>query len=153
MGSTIVASRIIYALSASDKKTPVSMEIKSPKEMVMGSDARIYAYAKTKYGTPLVDFGYSGKYVLRSKKPGVRFCNISKRDIKTCGYDEFVTEILFTYDDTYRGALDVLVRTGNYEPLDLEVVVNGGKYAVMGKLKTTIKVTKPKDIDTKTAIS
>ena len=81
----------------------------------------------------------------------MRFCNISKKDVKTCGYDEFVTEVPFTVKNTYRGVLDVLIRTGNYSGIDLEVVVNNAKYSAIGKSKKSITIKLPKDVDTKTA--
>ena len=68
-----------------------------------------------------------------------------------CGYDEFVSEVPFMVKNTYRGVLDVLVRTGKYDSVELEVVVDNKKYPVIGKTKRAITVKLPKDVNAKTA--
>ena len=69
MGSSVVTSRTIFSLSATDQKSPTSMEIRTPTSMTMGADGRIYIVPRTKYGTPILDTNYGGSYILRSKKP------------------------------------------------------------------------------------
>ncbi|MDQ1344243.1 MAG: Peptidase protein [Patescibacteria group bacterium] len=102
MGQTVIARRTVVVLSATDAKTTATAEIRAPGTLFLGEDKNLLVVMKTKYGTPLLDSKFDGRYKLSLLKGKAKFCNVSFGSKTACRSENLVEELEFSYADTYR---------------------------------------------------
>ena len=74
-------------------------------------------------GSPRVDIPYDGGYVLHAVSGKIKFCNMSAnlRPNSVCDPSQFVSELTFYDNNTYRGVLVFSMVTLDFAPVRLEV--------------------------------
>lgn len=101
---------------------------------------------KTKFGTNQLDIPYTGKFVLKSTKGKVKFCNVSRVRSRICSYSDLVEDLVFTYDDTYRGVLLFNMVAQDFMPIELTLSRVGEKKPLI-KTQRDIGIENPLGID------
>ncbi len=122
MGSATVATRKIFVLSDTDARLPATAKIALPSSILLGDDRQFLVVMQTKYGTPLLDSPFDGRYELSALNGKVKFCNASKGTKNACRTENLVDRLEFSYADTYRGVLVAKVRAYSFAPVALELV-------------------------------
>ncbi len=148
MGQTVIAKRTVVVLSKADSAKPATAEIRAPNALALGESKNVLVLMKTKYGTPLLDSPFEGRYVLRVLKGKAKFCNASKNEAQNCRTEKLSDELEFTYADTYRGALQAQMRAFAYAPVSLQLVrIDLPNKPSVARLNRDIGVTAPRGLD------
>ncbi len=101
-----------------DQKTeskPTAGAFFLPKNPTLADERTVAFVMRTSLGGYSLGIPYSDTYILRAKSGKAKFCNVSKKTRKVCAPEDLVSELTFTYSDTYRGVLvgrAVPLRTG-----------------------------------------
>jgi hypothetical protein len=116
-----------------------------PKNPTLGDERTVGFVMRTSLGGYSLGIPYVDSYVLRTKTGKAKFCNVSNKTRKTCSTGDLVSQLTFSYADTYRGVLlarAVPLATGE---LSYELVrVSDGKVLATSSV---MSVGLPKDID------
>lgn len=148
MGQTVIARRTVVVLSPTDAKTAATAEIRTPGTLFLGEDKDVVVFMKTKYGTPLLDSRFDGRFKLSALNGSVKFCNASLDEKTACRAENFANELEFTFDDTYRGALKAKMRAFSFAPVALQLTrIDGRKPVSVTKSKRDTTVANPRGID------
>lgn len=149
MGQTIVARKTVVVLSATDAKTAATAEIRAPGTLFLGEDKDALVVMKTKYGTPLLDSPFEGRYKLTLLKGKAKFCNVSQIDEKTaCRTENLAEELEFSYEETYRGALRLKMRAYSFAPIAMQLVrIDGKKPVSVTRTARDVGVLNPRGLD------
>jgi hypothetical protein len=148
MGKTAVASRMVYVFSPAEMKQPAGAEIRAPKDIVLGEDKNVLVLMRTKFNTPQLDVPYEGRFKLSVLKGKAKFCNASNPAAKPCRMEDLTDELVFSYADTYRGALQVKMRAFSFAPVSLTVTrIDTKKPVSLNRTKQDVTVTNPRGLD------
>lgn len=148
MGQTVIARRTVVVLSKAESRNVVTAEIRTPTTQYLGEDKEVLVFMKTRYGTPLLDSPYDGKFKLSALNGSVKFCNASLDEKTACRSENFANELVFSYDDTYRGALQARMRAFSFAPVSLQLTrIDGPKPVSITKSKRDTTVSNPRGLD------
>lgn len=148
MGKAVIARRTVAVLSAVETKTVGTAEIRTPKEILLGEDKTLLVVMKTKYGTPQLDLPYDGKFKLSILNGKAKFCNASRPSATACRNENLSEELVFSYGDTYRGALSAKMRTYSFAPIALAVSrIDTKKPISMARSKKDVSVANPRGLE------
>mgnify|MGYP003596775759 CR=1 FL=1 len=116
--------------------------------MFLGEDKDVIVFMKTKYGTPLLDSRFEGRFKLSALNGSVKFCNASLDEKTACRAENFANELEFGFDDTYRGALKAKMRAFSFAPISLQLTrIDGKKPVSITKSKRDTAVANPRGLD------
>lgn len=148
MGTAVVSRRTVVVLTKTDAKSVATAEIRSPGTLYLGEDKDVLVFMKTRYGTPLLDSRFDGQFKLSALNGSVKFCNASLDEKTACRAENFANELVFSYDDTYRGALKAKMRAFSFAPVSLQLTrVDVAPNASLTRSKRDVAVVNPRGLD------
>ena len=143
-----MARRTVVVLSQTEAKSAATAEIRFPNDVALGEEKDVLVVMKTKYGTPLLDSPFEGRYKLVVLKGKAKFCNASVDAVSSCRMEKLSDELEFTYEDTYRGVLKAKMRPFAFAPISLQLVrIDGKKPGTVARMNRDVSVTAPRGLD------
>ena len=148
MGQTVVARRTVVVLTPTDAQTVATADIRTPSKVLLGEDKELLVVMRTRYGTPMTDARYAGKFKLSAIRGKAKFCNASLDPKTACRSENLVEELVFGAEETYRGVLKARIRTYSFAPVALQVTrLDGNKSVLVSKTNRDLPIGNPKGID------
>lgn len=105
IGNEVLAVTSVQVYDPKKESAPVAGSFFLPSKPTLGDERTVGFIMRTSLGGYSLGIPYGDRYILRAKTGKAKFCNVSNKTRKTCSTGDLVTELSFTYADTYRGVL------------------------------------------------